>query len=673
MELSKNWLGEYVELPTSVEELARRLTDAGHAVELIEERSGDHILDMDITTNRVDCMNHLGMAREVAVLFDRPLKAPEIRLDEAAEKAADAAQIYIDAPDLCHRYVGRVIRGVTIGPSPDWLRERLEAIGLRSINNIVDVTNFVLWELGQPLHAFDLDKLGQRTIRVRSAKAGEKLTTLDGEARELTAEMLVIADAEVPVALAGVMGGLDSEVTEATRDILLESAYFDPASVRRTARRLGMHTDASHRFERGADPEVCAYAAERAAALMVEVAGGEALGGAVDVYPTRRSPRIVALDPDRLRRFAGAAIPDDDIARWLRGLGCGIEAPQSGPWSVTVPSWRYLDLELTEDLFEEPIRLFGLNNIPSTLPALTGADGHTTAGHRRGMQIRQTLAASGYLETINFAFHDAESDAALPGLYADRTALELANPLSERYAVMRRSLLPNLLESARFNQRRGAESVRLFELGHVFCEGEEMETLAVVAGGSLGTPWTGVHALDFFDIKGILEGLGGEFGAAFTFRAQETAGLLPGTSAALLVEGPTPRIVGYCGQLAEAEEGYPLFVAEVRTDALLGDSGGLKVAVPSRYPGVRVDLTFTHAVTVPWADIEAAIRDHGSPDLVSFQLKDRYQGKGVPDGAVNTTLTFQYASPEGALTQEVVNERQQGLTKELEHRFGWKG
>jgi phenylalanyl-tRNA synthetase beta chain len=671
MELSTRWIGDYVELPPSVEELAERLTAAGHAVELIEARGDDHVFDMDITTNRVDCMNHLGMAREVAVLFNRPLKAPQVRLSEAAAKAADQVGIFIDAPELCHRYVGRVIRGATIGPSPEWLRTRLEAIGLRPINNIVDVTNYVLWELGQPLHAFDLQKLGEATIRVRTAKAGETLTTLDGEERKLTEEMLVIADGSNPVALAGVMGGLDSEVTDSTRDILLESAYFDPASVRRTARALGMHTDASHRFERGADPEICAYAAERAAALMVEVAGGEILTGVLDVYPTRRNPRVVPLDTDRLRAFAGAEIPDEAIERWLRGLGCGIEAPQNGAWSVTVPSWRYLDLELTEDLYEEAIRLYGFDNIRSTLPALEGADGQTTEGHRLGLKIRQYLAASGYLETINFAFHDAESDAAYPGLYGERKALELANPLSERYAVMRRSLLPNLLESARFNQRRGAEVVRLFELGHVFADGEEMETVAVVAGGSLGTPWTGQHDLDFFDLKGLLEGLSTELGAPLAFAPRTLPGLLPGATAALLSPEDGESLLGYCGQLLD-DEGFPLFVAEVRTDHFLGRESSLQVEVPSRYPGVRADLTLTHAVTVPWAEIAAAIREHPPQDLVAFELKDRYRGKGVPEGAVNTTLTFRYASPEGALTQEIVNERQGVLTEELKRRFGWE-
>src|SRR6202035_1730783 len=391
------------------------------------------------------------------------------------------------------RYLARVIRGVRVGESPAWLQARLESIGQRAINNVVDVANFCLWELGQPMHAFDLAKLAGATVVVRRARVGESLVTLDGQARELSPEMLVIADAERPVALAGVLGGLDSEVTESRTDILLESAHFDRQAVRLTARRLGIHTDASHRFERGADIEACAFAAERAAALIAELAG---------------------LEP-----FAGAAIPPVDVERWLAGLGFAPRLTGVGEWEVTVPSWRAYDIEARpwipgsaratshvaevypQDLYEEVMRLFGFDRIPAALPALAGSDGHPNAAATAREKARQRLAACGYAEAINFAFIDPQDDAAYPSLRPGSRPLALENPLSERYSVLRRSLVPGLIDSARFNQRRGAAAVRLFEVGSVFFERagrgegeladlpEQPETIALVAGGTVGTPW----------------------------------------------------------------------------------------------------------------------------------------------------------------------------------------
>ena len=692
MQFSKNWLAQYNDLPEDVERLARGLTDSGSAVELIEEREcasgpdgkADHVLDVDITTNRPDCMNHLGLAREAAVVFGTELKVPKADLNEVSEEASEAVRIEIEEPELCRRYVGRVIRGVTVGPSPDWLVERLESIGQRAINNVVDVTNFVLWELGQPLHAFDLATLGteggRAVIRVRRPKVGEDaLKTLDGEERKLDPEMLLIADAEVPVALAGVMGGFDTEVTETTRDVLLEAAWFDPASVRRTAKALGMHTDASHRFERGADPEMASQAAERAAALIAELGGGQVLAGAVDVYPAPFEPRTLELSAHRVCRLAGAEIAAEDMERWLLGLGCAVESLEAdghGPrWSVTVPTWRYLDLERKEDLYEECIRIYGFDRIAATLPSVSGADGHTTAAHRRAWELRRHLAACGYQEAIDFAFHDRERDAALPGLYRDLAPLALANPLSERYAVMRRSLLPGLLESADFNLNRGASAVRLFEVGHVFARGvdgepTEQEVLALVAGGTPGTPWEHSREIDVFDLKGILDSLGETFGATLQVRPAAVPGLMEGASAELVLNGD---LVGTFGRLADSDGTVPLFVGEVATAAFSTEDEDLKVELPSKLPGVAADYTLTHSLEVPWSEIAAAVEEQAPEDLVHYGLLDRYQGKGVPGGAVNTTLHFLYNSERESLTHEQVNQRQQTLTAELERRFGWAG
>ncbi len=697
MKFSLAWLRDLVDLPEEPATVASRLTAAGLAVEQVEEAGSDTVLDVEVTTNRVDAMNHLGLARELAAIFDRPLRMPDASPPEAAEPAAGAVRVSIADPG-CHRYAARVVRGVRIGPSPAWLRARLEAIGGRSINNVVDVTNYVLWELGQPIHAFDFAKVGGREIIVRAARAGEKLVTLDGVERELDLETLVIADAAEPVGLGGVMGGQASEVTEATVEVLIESAHFSPKAVRRTARRLGMHTDASHRFERGSDPEMCAFAASRAATLIRQVAGGEVLAGVVDVRrePDRSWRLQGRLAQARLDRFVGIPVPPADVERWLTRLGFELEREGEDAWRVRVPSWRWYDFQSPRtaagpgggvgecwesDLFEEAARLLGLDAIPATLPATRGGDAPPSPAIIRRRQVARHLAACGYAEAIHYAFHDPVDAAKLPALKPG-APVELANPLSERYSVMRRSLLPGLVESARFNQRRGAAAVRLFEIGRVFfarsilhrpASGatpelpEEVEMVGLVAGGSVGSPWQRLAEIDFFDLKGAVEGLAAGFGVEIEARPAVLPGLLEGATAELLSRG---EVVGYLGRLAE-EEGCPLFVAELALPALGEGPAGLEVEASSRFPGVAADLTLTHGTEVPWAELAAAIEAHRPSILTGFELKDRYQGPGVPEGAVNTTIAFAYGAPDRSLTQEEVNAAHLALANQLESRYGW--
>jgi len=688
MEFSLSWLADYVDLPADPYALAKRLTAAGLAVEGVTAHDGDTVIDVDITTNRPDCMNHFGLAREISTIYGHPLRRPTAAPAESSERTRDAARVTVEDSEGCPRFVARVVRGVKIGPSPDWLRRRLESIGLRSINNVVDVTNFILWELGQPLHAYDLNKLAGHELVVRRARPGERLTTLDGAERELDPEMLVIADVERATGLAGVMGGGDSEVTDSTRDILIEGAHFDRRRVRVAARRLGMHTDASHRFERGADPEMCAVAVARAAALIAEMAGGTVLAGEIDERaPGRSWHRHGHLHLAKLDAFAGAEVPPADAERWLTGLGFAVDRSAGASWKVTVPSWRFYDFQprpepphevYPQDLYEEVLRMFGLDNIPAALPGIPGADAPKPAYQIRRERVRRQLAASGYVETVHFAFLDPARDAAFPSLRPEAKPLRLANPLSEQYSVLRRSLAPNLVETARFNQRRGLAAVRMFEIATVFYEtapGEipdQPEHVGLVCGGRVGSPWQRELELDFFDLKGTVEALAADFGIALEFRPAELPGLLAGNSAELLREG---EVVGYLGRVEE-EEGYPLYVAELATGALAGGDPSLAIAIPSRYPGISADYTLTHSLEIPWAEIDGAIAGLASPELVSWELKVRYRGQGgqgVPEGAVNTTVSFHYNARERSLTQEEVNARQAALTQELERRFGWKG
>jgi phenylalanyl-tRNA synthetase beta chain len=688
MEFSCDWLAQYVDLPAHPQELAEALTAAGFNVEGLTAKDDDSVLDVEVTTNRPDCMNHFGLAREIAVLYNVPLRRPPVAPSEGVERAADAARVTIDDFEGCPRFAARLVRGVKIGPSPDWLRRRLESIGQRPINNVVDVTNFILWELGQPLHAYDFAKLAGGpggTIIVRRARAGEKLVTLDGVDRELDPEILVIADAERPVGLGGVMGGLESEVTAETRDVLIEGAHFDRRRVRVTAKRQGMHTDASHRFERGADPEICGEAVSRAALLIAEIAGGTVSAGVLDARdPSRTWTRHGRLDLKKLDGFAGAAIDPADSERWLTGLGFGVDRSGGEVWNITVPSWRYYDFQprpepphevYPQDIYEEVLRVFGLDRIPAALPGIPGADAPRAETLIRRDRVRRQLAASGYTEAIHFAFLDPARDAAFPSLRPEAKPIRLANPISEQLSVLRRSLVPSLVDTARFNQRRSLAAVRMFEIANAFYERPEggipdqPEHVGLVCGGRMGSPWEREIELDLFDLKGALDALADAFGVRLEARPAELVGVLAGNSAELLHGG---EVVGWFGRVAE-EEGYPLYAAELATAALTGGDVSLEVALPSRYPGISADFTFTHSLETPWAEIERAIREHAPPDLVSWQLKDRYRGPGVPEGAVNTTLSFHYNARERSLTQEEVNARQGALNQELERRFGWKG
>jgi phenylalanyl-tRNA synthetase beta chain len=714
MLFSRDWLAAYVELPADTRVVAERLTFAGFSVDKVSEAadgSGDAVLDVDVTTNRPDCMNHLGLARELAVLFDRPLRMPEIR---GAGDGGDAGIPDVEIADAaeCPRFVGRVIEGIRVAPSPEWLVRRLESIGLRAINNVVDVTNFVLWETGQPMHAYDLDRLAGPRIEVRRARGGERLVTLDGVERELDPEMLVIADAAAPVGLAGVMGGRDSEVTAGTTRLFLEAAHFDRRLVRSAAKRLGLHTDASHRFERGADVEACRFAVDRAAKLLADVAGSDVrvASGVVDRRPASLAPpRQGRLDRARLDAFAGAENAAADVERWMVGLGFGL-TPLAGAepdatavgrpatvWTATVPSWRWFDFEpgpdgevYEADLFEEVLRIFGLDRIPAALPALPGADGPRTDRQRLRDRLRRFLAGVGYAEAINFSFEDPRVAAGLPTLRPGLAPLMLLNPLSERYSAMRQSLLGNLLESARFNQRRGAASVRLFEVAAVYFPRpeatagdllpDEEEHVALVCGGRLGTPWDRAADLDLFDLKGVVEALAAALGCHLEARPA-ASGTLPGMRDGSSAEifDTAGALAGLFGCLAD-EEGYPLFACELKLSALAADGAGSDpggahrtVDLPPRVPGIGADLTLTHPVAVSWRDLAAAVEAVRPADLVAFSLAARYQGEGVPAGAVNTTISFSYNAGDRSLTQDQVNDRQLALAAELTRRFGWKG
>lgn len=528
MDISYNWLRELAGVALGPRELAERLTMAGLAVDAVHESGEDFVLEFDLTSNRPDCLSHLGVAREAAALAGGSVRLPVAEAASAGGRAEEFTSVIIEDAGLCPRYAARVVRGVKIAPSPDWLARRLQAIGQRPINNVADITNFVMHEMGQPLHAFDLSKLAEYRIVVRRAHAGERLKTLDGVERELDERTLVIADASRAVAVAGVMGGEETEISDATVDVLVESAYFDPQSVRRTSKALGLQTEASYRFERGVDYEGVRRAQDRCVALICELAGGTATEDAIDVYPTRIAPPTVYLRPRRVEELTGLSVPAEESLRILRSLGFepvghgagggNGHAPAEGPGEeaalqppaspegespaspkgegaklfFVVPTWR-TDVSIEEDLVEEVARVYGYERIGEALPP-SPVTGEYLTGDRRRRAARQVLTAAGFNEAINLSFIDeagASRFEPVPGLVreggevGEGAFVRLSNPIVEGARLMRPTLLPGLLEAVRRNFNHGTRDVRLFETGRVFAGGaagfdvkEELERLA---------------------------------------------------------------------------------------------------------------------------------------------------------------------------------------------------
>lgn len=679
MKIQFSWLREFVDVPGTPETLAQTMSVRGFAVEGIEPVGGDDaVLDFEITANRPDCLSLTGMAREVATAYGLPLRAADRPAVEAATRAAprtdsraDAAEggpaatarrtagidITIENPDLCPRYVGAVAE-VRVAPSPAWMQARLQAAGIRPISNVVDVTNYVLLELGQPMHAFDLTTLTGGQIRVRTAKAGETLRTLDGQSRTLTPEVLVIADAERASAVAGIMGGADSEVTSRTTTIVLESAYFDPRSVRRTSKRLGLRSEASVRFERGADPGLPHAAMLRAIVLLDSIGAGQARGPIVDCHPKPRLPLRLRLRRAKVAGLLGATLPDADIHRILDSLGFGLtEAPDG--WEVDAPT-RRVDVVREVDLIEEIARHYGFDRLPVTFPVLATAPRRIDPRITQARHLRTLLTAQGFHEAVTFGFV-AQSAAAAFAPEAD--IVPIANPLSETFAVLRPSALPGLVDAVAHNRRREQRDVRLFEIGARFSRaaGERRAVACAWTGAAASEHWGGgAREVDLFDMKGVVEQVCEAAGVAVdATTATHEPWLTPGRAAAACVGGTR---VGTFGQLAPAIAAAhglppdPVYVAEIDLDTLerLGRAGALRVEPLPRFPSVTRDISVLIADTLAASEVRATILGAAPDTLVRVLEFDRYQGKGVPEGKVSLSLRLTFRSPERTLTDAEV-------------------
>ena len=649
----------------------------------------DVMFELEITPNRPDCLNLIGVAREIRAETGNSLKLPTVGLQENGTDIRSLTSVTIDAPDLCPRYAARVVQGVKVGESPAWLRQRLESVGIGVINNIVDITNFVLMEYGQPLHAFDYHKLTDvkpglascalRRIIVRRAAAGEQLTTLDEVDRELTADMLVIADAEKPVALAGIMGGYDSEITETTCDVLLESAYFNPSSIRATARTLGMSTEASYRFERGADPGAVLAALDRAAELIAELAGGTVCKGIVDVYPGKQPLTEIKLRPDRVNFVLGTEIEKSEMAQILIRLGFDVEA-SGDTYQITVPTFRS-DITREIDLIEEIARVYGYDNIPTALPK---GDIPVPAPNPKvevRKRIKRFLLAAGMMEAVNYSFSDPScfEKIRLPSDSPLRGTLRLQNPLSPEMSVLRTTLVPGLLENTQHNRNHQINAISLFEIGGVFVRDgnqKEPERVAGVIAGQIGDGVYGnlYREPDFFDIKGLVEGMLEVCGITeYTLQKTDLPTFHPGRNAAVLL-GETQ--VGAFGEAhPEVLENYDLpykaYLFDFDLEALVGATVFSRRFEPiSIYPKVERDLAIVVDKAV-LSDIPIElIYATGGEWVESVRLFDVYEGEQVPEGKKSLAYAIVYHSAAETLTDKAVNALHERVVERLHQELG---
>ncbi|MBW2269023.1 MAG: phenylalanine--tRNA ligase subunit beta [Deltaproteobacteria bacterium] len=645
--------------------------------------AGPRVLEVGITPNRGDTASLLGVAREVRAIFESPIRAPETEPPEAGAPASTAAGVSIEAQDACHHYVARIVRGVQVGPSPEWLVARLEASGIRSINNVVDVTNLVLLELGQPLHGFDLAKLAGAEIRVRRARAGEKLDTLDGETRELCSEDLVIADAERAIALAGVMGGADTEVTDATRDVLIESAHFDPKTVRLGARRAGLNSEASYRFERGVDREGIARAADRCARLLAELAGGTVAPDRIDVRGSEVAHTDhVRLDCARANSLLGLELGSDEMRALLERVGIACESPEDGVLVGAIPSHRN-DLHIPEDLTEELARIHGYDRIPTTLPSAVLAPAPLPPGLVLTERVKDAFVAAGLTETVSFPFVSAAEMEALllPEGDERRETLSLVNPIKEEEPQLRTHLLPSLLRAARLNRARQAEGVQLFEVSRVFLpQGpgelphEPLQAVALLLEDQTARLWGNSPAPLFFQAKGIAERLLNLLGYdALLRRGTQPAYLHPGASGTFWVG---EKMVGAVGELhpetcSRFEIDVPGVALELDLSALLAQPAQPpQYREVSRFPQVRRDLAVLVDREHAADDLVVAVRKGAGKDCTSVEIFDRYEGKGVPEGKVSLAFRLVFQRADRTLEDSEVTPAVDRVVRTLLHRFG---
>lgn len=676
MKLSLRWLTQYVAVRWTPQQLAERLTLAG--LEITDRRvAGDDVLlECEVTPNRPDWLSHVGVARELAALSGAPLRLPAVPPTAAAPGPRPA--ITVKDRKACRRYIGTLIDGVAVGPSPAWLRRRVESVGLRSINNVVDVTNFVLFEMGQPLHAFDADRLAKGRIVVRRAAAGETLTTIDGVARRLDPTMLVIADAERPVALAGLMGGQATEVTAATRRVLLESAWFDPLVTRRCSRALGLASDSSYRFERGVDVEQAAAAARRAAALIVEVAGGRVVGRPVDRRATRAKARSIRWEPAAASAL-GTALPAAKQRQLFERLECRV-AGHGARWRVTPPSFR-ADLRQPADLLEELARLWGYDRLPVTLPRpypslRAAAPDEAEALRLRERRLRDALVAAGLDETMTYSLI---SPVALQRLgWAERARVTVRNPLSQDRSILRPTLVVGALETVARNLNRRVAGVAVFELGRTYHwtdagQPDERRRLAIALAGLRPSSWDAKPTVwSFFHAKGVLDTLSERLiGRPLSWNPIAPTPAPHFVGDVLTADSTTLGFISPAvAQAFEIPAGVDVVFAELEWPSWWGTAAPPRVFQPlSKVAPMTRDIALLVDESVAHAQIVQVIREAGGPLVARATLFDQYRGAQVPKGRKGLAYTIAYSAGDRTLTDDEVAALHMAIRDALQTRL----
>lgn len=665
-------------MPENLTALREDLTMAGLVVESASEVGGSPVLEVEVTSNRPDCLCYLGIAREIAARYGKRLKPlPTAKVLRVSEERIPYS-IEIRDPDLCPRYAGLVLDGIRVAPSPAWMQRRLEASGMRPVNNIVDITNYVLLERGHPLHAFDFDRLHEGRIVVARARLGQKMATLDGVERELDEQMLLIHDGAGPVAIAGVMGGRDSEIGDTTQRVLLECAYFQPASIRRTSRKLGLSTEASYRFERGADWNGPLASIARTCYLMRRLAGGHIAGSVQDIYPAPIAPVQIELARVHAESLLGVSLTPAFVESTLKRLNFKPARRGKGRWLVQCPSYR-ADMELEADLIEEVARFYGYQNIPTTVPASKRA-GEPSPIHPCERAARRILLGLGYSETMNLSFAGEQENRRFPPTQGQ--PLEIRNPLTEETQFLRGYLAPGLIRTARHNFNHNQRVVRVFEIGKVFHRKEdgtvvERNTLGILGtGAAAGRNWHNNAAnYDFHHLKGAISGLlaGLRCAPADIVPTSQLVWLADAGAAALMVDG---RRFGVMGALhPDLEEEFklkqPVFLAEIDFQGLYPYLfSPVRFEPLPRFPAVERDISIVVPQDTSYGELRHGILGLGIPELATLDLVDVYEGGQIPSGRVSMTLRFTFLDREATLTIDRVQGFSDNIRSFLRDHFG---
>lgn len=670
MIVSWDWLQEYVKLRVSADEFGKRVMMAGLNLESVEPKGRDVAVDLEVTSNRVDCLGHLGVAREASVCFDVPLSIPSATPANGNATTASVTSVVIENSDQCPRYIARVIKGIKVGPSPAWLRDRLETVGIASINNVVDVTNYVLMECGQPLHAFDFDKLAEKRIVVRRACPNETIQAIDHKEYKLGTDMCVIADAQRPVAIAGVMGGAATEISTTTTNVLIEVADFAPRSIRATARELKLHSDSSYRFERGVDPHQMDWASRRCCELILQVAGGELLSGSVDVGATvPPEPAPLSLRFAQIKRILGIEVPRTEVVRILTKLGCQLVSETADVVSFVVPSWRRRDVLREIDLIEEVARIYGYDKIPEdAIVPLTVSQ--KSLRDRVIDRVTEVLTASGYFETVTLSLVDDK----LATLFNPRPVSRLLHIDHDKFSQLkslRQSLIPSLLQSRRHNERQGTFGVRLFEIASVFLGADpgnsdaEPKTVGFVTGQS------------FSEAKGLLQAIAQRVNPASSISVRPSAatGFVDGRGAEVLLNG---QFWGWVGELDRSvTDQLDLRDTVVAVEFLLPVLEATANLRPKfeelpTHPTVSRDLNFVLDQEVTWGQLETVVLGAAGPNLQSLTFSGQYRGPQLGADKKSYLMTLHYRADDRTLTHEEVEAAQQAVIQSCEQQVGAK-